>query len=50
MCVRLAGRVVKAMLVLVMFVMNVEMAVKEFRMEVLVLVPLRQVQPDARRH
>ena len=48
--VRLAGRIVRPVRVLVVRVMNVPMLVLERLMDVLVLVPLGEVQPDADAH
>src|SRR5260370_15275312 len=48
--VRFARRIVGAVIVLVMLVMRMDMRVDDRQMDVLVLVPFRQMQPDARRH
>ena len=47
---RLAGRVHGAVLVLVMVVVDMRMGMGQRRMDVLMLVTLGQVQPDAGRH
>lgn len=50
MAMRLAGRSVRPVRVLVMFVMPVPVLMLNFVMSVLMIMALRQMQPEAKRH